>query len=111
MISLQAVGDYLREQRLARGWTLQKLADKCGCRRQFIHSVEKGEVKPGKEKLRALAKALGRDGLVLRLLAGDVPEEVIEALVEHPEQMSFILDNHNRRDLSHLSEKFSRPVN
>jgi transcriptional regulator with XRE-family HTH domain len=105
------LGEYLREKRMERGWTLQKLADKVGCRRQYIHSIEHGDINPSKAKLREIATVLGHDGLALRLYGGDVPQEVIDALICQPEMARLLIDNARRADLSPPSLPLSRSVN
>ncbi|MBL8825513.1 MAG: helix-turn-helix transcriptional regulator [Planctomycetaceae bacterium] len=40
---MRALGQRLREQRQARGWTQDQLAEKCKLHRTFIGSVERGE--------------------------------------------------------------------
>lgn len=96
------LGEFLREQRLKRKWTLQQLARKVGCSRQYLSAVELGEAALSRRKLRAVAVLLGSDGLALRLLGGDVPDEVIEALRQHPELVKFLVTNARHPDLSTL---------
>lgn len=40
---LRDLGQRIRQQRLARGWTQDQLADRCELHRTFIGSVERGE--------------------------------------------------------------------
>jgi transcriptional regulator with XRE-family HTH domain len=62
---LRTLGDRLRERRLARGWTQDKLAEQCGLHRTFIGSVERGERNLSILNLRQIAS-------VLRVPLGDL---------------------------------------
>lgn len=39
-------GDYIKKQRLQRGWTQEQLADKMGNNFQNISRIERGEITP-----------------------------------------------------------------
>lgn len=51
--------DVLREERLARGWTLRKLAERSGLSAPAILYYERGEQTPGLAAVVSLSKALG----------------------------------------------------
>lgn len=55
------MGERLRLRRLARGWSLEELADEMGglVSRQMLHKYEKGDTKPTPRVLVQLAKTLG----------------------------------------------------
>ncbi len=55
---LRALGQRLREQRQARGWTQDQLAEKCKLHRTFIGSVERGERNVSILNLRHIARLL-----------------------------------------------------
>lgn len=55
---LQALGQRLQEQRLAKHWTQQELGHRCGLHRTFIGSVERGERNLSALNLRRLAAVL-----------------------------------------------------
>lgn len=55
---LRALGQRLREQRQARGWTQDQLAEKCKLHRTFIGSVERGERNVSILNLRHIARVL-----------------------------------------------------
>ena len=42
----QSIGRMIREARLARGWSQQRLADELGVSRQTVISLEKGRFDP-----------------------------------------------------------------
>ena len=49
----------LRALRLARGWSQEKMAEKCGLHRTYVGAIERGERNVTLETLSALALALG----------------------------------------------------
>ena len=55
---LRELGSRIRAQRLARKWTQQEYAEKCGLHRTFIGSVERGERNISIPNLRLLARVL-----------------------------------------------------
>ena len=62
---LRNLGERIRKQRLARGWTQERLAEKCEIHRTFIGSVERGERNVSILNLRVIAQ-------VLRVALGDL---------------------------------------
>lgn len=52
-------GERLRELRLARGLSQEKLAFKSGMHRTYLGSIERGERNPSLKNIAAIAKALG----------------------------------------------------
>ncbi|QYJ05667.1 XRE family transcriptional regulator [Nocardioides panacisoli] len=55
----RAIGTRLREQRGARGWTLDRLAESAGVSRRMVVNVEQGATNPSVGTLLRLAEALG----------------------------------------------------
>lgn len=53
------IGARVKQERHARGWTLDQLADGAGVSRRMVISVEKGEVNPSVGTLLRLSEALG----------------------------------------------------
>jgi len=49
----------LRALRLARGWSQEKMAEKCGLHRTYVGAIERGERNVTLDTLNALAVALG----------------------------------------------------
>jgi len=49
----------VRALRLARGWSQEKMAEKCGLHRTYVCAIERGERNVTLETLNALALALG----------------------------------------------------
>jgi repressor LexA len=57
-----SVGSLIRERRLARRMTLQRLADEVGCAKSYLWMIERGTRPPGDELLRKVEGALGFEG-------------------------------------------------
>ncbi|PIJ04125.1 XRE family transcriptional regulator [Leucobacter sp. OLCS4] len=55
----RVIGTRVRQERLARGWTLDQLADAAGVSRRMVVSVEQGSVNPSVGTLLHLSDALG----------------------------------------------------
>lgn len=55
---LRDLGERVRRQRQARGWTQQQLAERCELHRTFIGSVERGERNVSILNLRLIAGVL-----------------------------------------------------
>ncbi|HCT81052.1 MAG TPA: XRE family transcriptional regulator [Micromonosporaceae bacterium] len=72
---LDQLGSRLREQRLARGFSLDTLAATSGVSRSMISDIERGSKMPTVLVLARLATALGTT--VSRLLGEDQPDRVI----------------------------------
>lgn len=81
------LGEYLRARREAlqaahgrTAYSLQAVASKAGVSKMFLSLVERGESAASDEVLVKLAQALGEDIELLRVFAGRVPDDVMEAL-------------------------------
>jgi len=55
----QLLARNLRTLRLDRGWSQEKMAEKCGLHRTYVGAIERGERNVTLETLNALALALG----------------------------------------------------
>lgn len=75
-------GEWLKERRTEKGWSMQTLGDKAGVSKQYVGFLEKGEphvltnkiVTPAIEVIDALAEALSADINEARLAAGYAPK-------------------------------------
>lgn len=56
--TVESLGDYLREQRIAAQLSLRQLADQAGVSNPYLSQIERGLRKPSAEVLQQIAKAL-----------------------------------------------------
>lgn len=56
--TVENLGDYLREQRVATGVSLRQLAEQAGVSNPYLSQIERGLRRPSAEVLQQLAKAL-----------------------------------------------------
>jgi len=62
----RTVGEWVRELRQRRGWSMLKLAQRAGISKAYLLKLEKGEANPTEEVIKRLATALEvRAGLLL----------------------------------------------
>ncbi len=69
-ISVESLGDYLREQRVANRLSLRQLADQTGVSNPYLSQIERGLRRPSAEVLQAIAKALRISAETLYVRAG-----------------------------------------
>ncbi len=68
--TVESLGDYLREQRLAAKLSLRQLAEQAGVSNPYLSQIERGLRKPSAEVLQQLAKALRISAETLYVRAG-----------------------------------------
>ena len=68
--TVETLGDYVREQRLAAQLSLRQLADQTGVSNPYLSQIERGLRKPSAEVLQQLAKALRISAETLYVRAG-----------------------------------------
>ena len=68
--TVETLGDYLREQRLAAKLSLRQLAEQAGVSNPYLSQIERGLRKPSAEVLQQLAKALRISAETLYVQAG-----------------------------------------
>src|SRR4051794_17395572 len=66
----EALGDYLREQRLQARLSLRQLSEQAGVSNPYLSQIERGLRKPSAEVLSQIAKALRMSAEVLYIRAG-----------------------------------------
>ncbi|MDR7252098.1 transcriptional regulator with XRE-family HTH domain [Nocardioides sp. BE266] len=77
--SLNSLGDYLKEQRLAARLSLRQLADQVGVSNPYLSQIERGLRKPSAEVLQQLARALRVSAEQLYVRAGIVHPDTEQA--------------------------------
>ncbi len=69
-ISVDSLGDYLREQRMANRLSLRQLAAQTGVSNPYLSQIERGLRRPSAEVLQQIAKALRISAETLYVRAG-----------------------------------------
>lgn len=81
--TVESLGDYLREQRVAAELSLRQLAEQTGVSNPYLSQIERGLRKPSAEVLQQIAKALRISAEQLYLRAGIVsPDDGVGGSVE-----------------------------
>lgn len=81
--TVETLGDYLKEQRVAAQLTLRQLAEQAGVSNPYLSQIERGLRRPSAEVLQQLAKALRISAEQLYLRAGIVsPQAGVGGSVE-----------------------------
>lgn len=76
--TVESLGDYLREQRVANALSLRQLADATGVSNPYLSQIERGLRRPSAEVLQQLAKALRVSAETLYVRAGILNAEDAE---------------------------------
>ena len=85
-------GDRVRALRRAEEFGLREFAKKMSMSPTYLSRVERGEVPPPAEKkVVAIAQALGQNPDELMALAGRVPSELREIILQNPKGMADFL--------------------
>ena len=85
-------GPTLRDMRLAKGYSLRKLADLVGVSPTYLSQVEQGNVDPPTaERVQKMAEILKENADELIALAGRVPGDLPKIIQKQPTQMPELL--------------------
>jgi transcriptional regulator with XRE-family HTH domain len=76
--TVETLGEYLREQRLANRLSLRQLADAAGVSNPYLSQIERGLRRPSAEVLQSLAKALRVSAETLYVQAGILSPDDVE---------------------------------
>ncbi len=81
--TVESLGDYLKEQRVASRLSLRQLASQAGVSNPYLSQIERGLRKPSAEVLQQIARALRISAEQLYLRAGIVsPDDGVGGSVE-----------------------------
>ena len=81
--TVETLGDYLKEQRVAAHLSLRQLAEQAGVSNPYLSQIERGLRRPSAEVLQQIAKALRISAEQLYLRAGIVhPQDGVGGSVE-----------------------------
>ena len=82
-------GEYVREKRVQKGLSLRRFAELVELSPTYISQVENGvQSPPTADRAKVMAVVLGEPEDVLVVLAGLVPDDISEILLEQPEEMA-----------------------
>ena len=82
-------GEYVREKRVQKGLSLRRFAELVELSPTYISQVENGvQSPPTADRAKVMAVVLGEPEDVLVVLAGRVPDDISEILLEQPEEMA-----------------------
>jgi transcriptional regulator with XRE-family HTH domain len=85
-------GEWLRQKRVARGYTLRKFAEEVGISPTYLSHVEQGQADPPTaERVQAMAALLNENADEMIALAGRVPEDLPEIIQRRPTQVPNLL--------------------
>jgi len=105
--TVESLGDYLREQRLAAKLSLRQLAEQTGVSNPYLSQIERGLRKPSAEVLAQIAGALRVSTPLMYLRAGLLSEKdgqgVLAAIAADPD-----LNLAQKQSLTQIYETFRR---
>lgn len=79
------IADMLRNARQAKGQSLRSAAKDLGVDASYLSRVETGERQPSAELRDRAVSHYALDGEHVALAAGDIPSDIAEILLQHPE--------------------------
>jgi len=114
-ISKQEFGETIRKWRAEKDVTLRKFAEMVGISPTYLSKIERGDFEPpAEDKIRAIAKALGKDEDEVLGLAGRISSDLSPIIRRHPvETASFLrtaqkLSPEDWRKLTQKAEQLSK---
>ena len=91
--TVESLGDYLKEQRVAARLSLRQLAEQAGVSNPYLSQIERGLRRPSAEVLQQIAKALRISAEQLYIRAGIVsPEEGVGIPQERSVELAILGD-------------------
>jgi transcriptional regulator with XRE-family HTH domain len=91
--TVESLGDYLKEQRVAARLSLRQLAEQAGVSNPYLSQIERGLRKPSAEVLQQIAKALRISAEQLYIRAGIVsPEDGVGVPQERSVELAILGD-------------------
>jgi transcriptional regulator with XRE-family HTH domain len=82
------LAELLRDLRRSRGESLREAANGLGIDPSHLSRIERGQKQASEPLRERAAKYYAVDDVVLDLAAGDIPDDVVEILRQHPELIS-----------------------
>jgi len=92
-MSPRSFGVHLREQRIAKGFSLRRFAELVGVSPTYLSHIEQGKVDspPTADRVQKMAELLGESADELIAMAGRVPEDLPKIIQSQPEAMPALL--------------------
>jgi transcriptional regulator with XRE-family HTH domain len=88
----ESFGTLVRRERKAREIGLREMAKIIGVSPTYLSKVERDEFRPpAEDKVKAIAKIIGRDADELLALAGRVASDLADVIKRHPREMATFL--------------------
>jgi transcriptional regulator with XRE-family HTH domain len=98
-------GQWLREKRVAKGFSLRKFAEKVGVSPTYLSHVERGAADPPTaERVKTMAELLEENADEMIALAGRVPEDLPEIIQRRPTEIPELLREANGLTADQLRE-------
>lgn len=82
----KALGQYLRTLREKNGRGLKRVAPKVGVSYSYLSKLENGFLEPSQATIERLARYYGVDPEVMAVLAGKLPDDLVDILQSNPEE-------------------------
>ncbi len=91
--SPQSFGAFVRDKRVAKGYSLRRFAELLGLSPTYLSHVEQGKVvsPPTSDRVRKMAELLGESPDELIAMAGRVPDDLPKIIQSQPEAMPALL--------------------
>lgn len=105
----QSFGDYLREKRMAKGFSLRKFAVKVGVSPTYLSQVEQNiSDPPTVERVQKMAELLGENPDEMIGLAGRMPKDLSQIIQKRPEAMPELLRAANGLSIEQIRQLTKR---
>ena len=90
-------GQFLREKRVEKGFSLRKFAGLVGISPTYLSQVEQGKIAkpPTAERVKKMAELLGENSDEWIGLAGRIPEDLSEIIQQQPTELPELLREAN----------------
>jgi transcriptional regulator with XRE-family HTH domain len=113
---MKSFGKYIRTLREDKKITLRKFADSIGITPTYLSKIEREELTttPSEEVIAGIASKLGADFDELMILAGRIPAELPEIIMQHPREMAMLLrtaKKMNAEQIEELTKRAERKIN
>jgi len=106
--TVDSLGEYLREQRLAARLSLRQLAEQAGVSNPYLSQIERGLRRPSADVLEQIAKALRISAEQLYIRASIVSPEEVQGAPERSAELAILNDPHlNERQKQTLLDVYA----